>query len=85
MTVRWLGWAVERPGEPLFVQYGGDEADAWITALGWPDEIEIAYAKAHGARAFPVEIRERTEDLAWDEEEIAGVRGHNPSAQRGPV
>jgi len=58
MAETWKGWAVIRPGGPRFVQEGGDEADAWMVALGWPSDAEIAYAKAHGARAFPVEIRE---------------------------
>lgn len=58
-THTWRGWAVERPGRSeLYVQQGGDEAEAWRVALGWPDDDEIAYAKAHGARAFPIEIRE---------------------------
>ncbi len=55
---RWLGWAVDQPGQLLYVQYGGDEAEAWRVALGWPSAEEIAHAKRHGARAFPVEIRE---------------------------
>lgn len=54
----WLGWAVDRPGYPLYVQYGGDEAQAWQIALGWPPPEEIAEYKADGARAFPIEIRE---------------------------
>jgi hypothetical protein len=54
----WRGWAVERPGRELFVEQGGDEEGAWRIALGWPSDDEIAYAKAHGCRAFPVEIRE---------------------------
>lgn len=55
---RWLGWAIDRPGHPLFVQYGGDEEGAWDGALGWPPAEEIEAAKAAGARAFPIEIRE---------------------------
>jgi hypothetical protein len=46
------------------VQYGGDEADAWRVALGWPSDEEIAHAKAQGARAFQVEIREFCGDIA---------------------
>ena len=57
--VRWLGWAVDRPGLPLYVQFGGDESEAWRIALGWPSQEEIAHAKDNGARAFPVEIKER--------------------------
>lgn len=56
---RWIGWAVERSDALLYVQYGGDEASAWRTALGWPTADEIADAQAKGARAFMVEIRER--------------------------
>lgn len=54
---RWLGWAIDRPGHPLFVQSCGDEEGAWDIALGWPSAEEIAAAKAAGARAFPIEIR----------------------------
>lgn len=61
-TIRWLGWVVDRPGYPLYVQYGGDEAEAWKIALGWPSSEEIAHAKANGGRAFAVEIREVTSD-----------------------
>ena len=58
----WLGWAVDRPGLRLYVQFGGDEDEAWTVALGWPSEDEIEYAKAHGARAFPVRITEEPTD-----------------------
>ena len=57
-NIRWLGWAIGYPDRSLYVQFGGDEADAWKVALGWPDAKKIARAKARGARAFPVEIRE---------------------------
>lgn len=54
----WSGWAVERPGLALYVQAGGDEATAWQVALGWPDDNEIESAKANGARAIRVVIKE---------------------------
>lgn len=54
----WLGWAIDRPGLPLYVQYGGDEAQAWRVALGWPTAGEVTHAQATGARAFPVRIME---------------------------
>lgn len=61
---RWLGWAVERPGNDPYVQYGGTEESAWRVALGWPSRSEIENAKRAGARAFPVRITEagRKED-----------------------
>ena len=62
MSKCWLGWAVERPGMRLFVQFGGNESDAWEVALGWPHASEIAEAKAGGARAFPVRIVEDIND-----------------------
>jgi hypothetical protein len=54
----YLGWAVDRPDLPLYVQYGGTEAEAWKIALGWPSAEQIEHARANGARAFPIEIRE---------------------------
>jgi len=54
----YLGWAVERPDHPLYVQYGGTEAEAWKIALGWPSPEEVEHAKASGGRAFQIEIRE---------------------------
>ena len=57
--VAWHGWAVDVPGQRLYVGCGGDEASAWHHALGWPDDGEIAEAKARGARAFPIQIVER--------------------------
>ena len=54
----WSGWAIERPGLPLFVQYGGDREEAWTIALGWPSQLEIDHARAMGARAFQVRITE---------------------------
>ena len=58
----WMGWAVYRPGHRLYVQFGGDEDEAWTVALGWPSEDEIEYAKVNGARAFPVRIMEEPTD-----------------------
>jgi hypothetical protein len=58
MDVQWIGWAVDRPGRPLFVEYGVDEAKAREIALGWPTPEEIEFAKAQGARAFQVVIKE---------------------------
>jgi hypothetical protein len=59
---QWLGWAVILPRDPwLYVEYCADEATAWMHALGFPDDAEIAHAKANGARAFPVTIMERVQ------------------------
>lgn len=55
----YIGWAVDRPNHPLYVQCCGTEAEAWKFALGWPAPEDIAHAKATGSRAFEIEIRER--------------------------
>jgi hypothetical protein len=55
---RWLGWAIERPGLRLYVEYGGNEDDAWRHTLGWASASEIQEAKRNGARAFRVHITE---------------------------
>jgi hypothetical protein len=54
----WMGWACDIPDRPLHVEDCADEATVWRHALGWPDEEEIAHAKARGARAFRVRIEE---------------------------
>ena len=56
--VAYIGWAVERPGRDLFVEYGCTEADAWKFAFGYPSAAEIEWHKKQGARAFQVQIRE---------------------------
>ena len=55
-------WSVlQADGRIYWLGLARDEKQAWTIALGWPDDKEIAEAKADGMKATAVRITPRTD------------------------